>query len=128
MRRTFAIVLILTALFSAAFAGADWKKAERPAKVSLYDVMKEIQANRQSIQVIKQEFNELRSRLAKVELQRPSPSDKTDKLEARISWLEKRVDALTSTLSILWGILAVVVLVVIGIAGYLIYNFRRQKA
>jgi len=123
-----AIVLILTALFGAAFAGAGWKKAERSQKVSLYDLMTEIKNNRQSILVLKEEIRELKARLARVEIRQPAPADKIDKLEIRIGWLEKRVDALASTLSILMGILAAVALVVIGIAGYLAYNLRRQKA
>jgi len=127
VKRTLAIVLILTALIGAVYAGAGWKKSERSPKVSLYDLMTEIKNNRQSILVLKEEIRELKARLARVEIRQPAPADKIDKLEIRISWLEKRVDAFSSTLSILWGILAVVAVAVIGLIGFMVYNMRGRK-
>jgi len=118
LKKILLFAVICTLFTSLAWAGADWKKVERPAKVSLYDVMKEIQANRQSILVLKEEIRELKGRLARVEIRQPAPADKIDKL---------RLDALASSLSLLGGLLAAVALVVIGMVGFIVYSMRGRK-
>ena len=117
LKRILVLSVYCLLLTSLAWAGAGWKKTVRPAKPSIYSVMQEVQGVKQDLQALAQKVKEL-------EVLQPA---ELAKMEERLNWLEKQVNAFGNWFSIIGGILAAIVTVIIGMSIFMFYKLRQLR-